>query len=136
MLVFQKSNTNYKFNIQRKQNEEFARLLQWLVFFRQFNSIGPLFCSFVQHHQLELRTSKTNSKRWNLVQNKNIDVQNLENRIPLVFSLAFFSAVCNVLVSPLLVLIIRNTMDVKKSQRPPSHTFFGTVTLILFKNLN
>ena len=28
--------------------EENARLLQWLVFFRQFNAIGPLFCSFVQ----------------------------------------------------------------------------------------
>ena len=27
--------------------EENARLLQWLVFFRQFNAIGPLFCSFV-----------------------------------------------------------------------------------------
>ena len=46
-------------------------------FFRQFNAIGPLFCSFVQHHQL--RASKTYSKRQNPVQNKNIDVQNLEN---------------------------------------------------------
>ena len=59
--------------------EENTRLLQWLVFFRQFNAIGPLSCSFVQHHQLELRTSKTYSKRQNLVENKNIDVQNLEN---------------------------------------------------------
>ena len=25
--------------------EENARLLQWLAFFRQFNAIGPLFCS-------------------------------------------------------------------------------------------
>ena len=32
--------------------EENARLLQRLVFFRQFNAIGPLLCSFVQHHQL------------------------------------------------------------------------------------
>ena len=59
--------------------EENAQLLQWLVFFRQFNAIGRLFCSFVQHHHFELRTSKTYSKRQNLVQNKNIDVQNLEN---------------------------------------------------------
>ena len=48
-------------------------------FFRQFNAIGPIFCSFVQHHQLELRTSKTYSKHQNLVQNKKIDAQNLEN---------------------------------------------------------
>ena len=40
---------------------------------------NPFFCSFVQHHQLELQTSKTYSKRQKLVQNKNIDVQNLEN---------------------------------------------------------
>ena len=72
--------------------EENARLLQWLVFFRQFNAMVPLFCSFVQHHQLELRTSKTYSKRQNLIQNKNIDVQNLENvKDPLwCFSLGFF----------------------------------------------
>ena len=59
-------------------------------FFRQFNAIGPLFCSFVQHHQL--RTSKTYSKHQNLVQNKNIDVHNLENiGSPLwCFSLDFF----------------------------------------------
>ena len=49
--------------------EENARLLQWLVF-RQFNAIGPLFCSFVQHHQRGPRTSKTYSKCQNLVQNK------------------------------------------------------------------
>ena len=69
--------------------------LQWLVFFRKFNAIGPLFCSFAQH-QLELRTSKTYSKRQNLVQNKNIDVQNLENIGPLwCFSLGIFSALCD-----------------------------------------
>ena len=48
-------------------------------FFRQFNAICPLFCSFVQYHQLELRTSKAYSKRQNLVHNKNIDVQNIDN---------------------------------------------------------
>ena len=74
--------------------EENARLLQWLVF-RQFNAIDPLFCSFVQHHQLELRTSKTYSKRQNLVQNKNIDVQNLEKHPFGVFHSDFFSALCD-----------------------------------------
>ena len=74
-----------------------SRLLQWLVFFRQFNAIGPLFCLFVQHHQLELRTSKTYSKRQKFVQNKNIDVQNLENigSHPLVFFTRIFSALCD-----------------------------------------
>ena len=102
-------------------------------FFRQFNAISPLFCSFVQHHQLELRTSKTYSKRQNLVQNKNIDVQNLGNigcpPPPWCFSLGFFSAQCdffevfwippNGLVSPSFVSIFCNTMDLKKSQRVP-----------------
>ena len=93
---------------------------------------------FFQHHQLELWTSKTYSKP----QNKNIDVQNLENRIPLwCSSLGFFSTLCDFLlkffgfhqrVSPSFVSIFCNTMDVKKSQRVP-FTFFGTVTP--FKNL-
>ena len=113
-------------------------------FVRQFNTIGPLFCSFVQHHQLELRTSKTYSKRQNLIQNKNIDVQNLENiGSPLwCFSLGFFSAVRLLLklfgfhqrVSPSFLKIFCNTMDVKKSQRVTPFTNFGTVTL--FKNLD
>ena len=66
-------------------------------FFRQFNAICPLFCSFIQHHQLGLRTSKTYSKRQTLVQNKNIDVQNLENigNPPRCFSFGFFSALCD-----------------------------------------
>ena len=59
--------------------------------FRQFNAIGPLFCSFVQHHQLELRTFKTYSKLQKLVQNENIDVQNLENiGSPLMFFTRIF----------------------------------------------
>ena len=72
--------------------EENVRLLQWLVFFSQFNAIDRIFCSFVQHHQIELRTSKTYSKRQSLVQNKNIDVQNLENIgcPPLVFFTRIF----------------------------------------------
>ena len=105
--------------------EENARLLQWLVFFSQFNAIGPLFCSFVQHHQLELRTSKTYSKRQNLVQNKNIDVQNLENIGSDVFHSDFFRHYAIFLkfcgfhqrASPSFVSIFCNTMDVKKSQR-------------------
>ena len=73
---------------------ENARHLQWLVLFRQFNTIGPFFCSFVRHYQLVPWTSKTYSKRQNLVQNKNIDVQNRENKgYPLwCFSLGFFPA--------------------------------------------
>ena len=65
------------------------------------DALGPLFCSFAQQ-QLELRTSKTYSKRQKLVQNKNIDVQNLENiiMIPLwCFSLWFFWNTENVLFS-------------------------------------
>ena len=134
-------------------------------FYRQFNAIGPLFCSFVQHHQLEIRTSKTYSKRQNLVQKKNIDVQNLENiGSPLFFTRFFLGTmwffwffwippkglpfVCfdnffgfHQRVSPSFVSIFCNTMDVKKSQRVPPFTFFGTVTLfrifflIFLKNL-
>ena len=139
----------------RKAPTKNARLLQWLLFFRQFNAICPLFCSFVQHHQLELRTSKTYSKRQNLVQNKNIDVQILKNIGSCLwcFSLGFFSALCDVFeifgfhqrVSPSFVSIFCNTMDVKRSQRVPPFTFFGTVTLLknvifnffgTFKNLS
>ena len=88
------------------------------------------YCSrfFVQHHQLEPRSSKTYSKRQNLVQNKNIDVRNLENiELPFwCFSLGFFSALCDFFsnffafhqrVSPSFVSIFCHTMDVKKSQR-------------------
>ena len=123
--------------------KENARLLPWLVFFRQFNAIGPLFCSFVQHHQLELRTSKTYSKRQNFVQNKNIDVQNAENIGSRFgnFHWIFFGTMIlffdffgfHQRVSPSFVSIFCNTMDFKKSQRVPFLHFFGTVTL--FKNL-
>ena len=97
------------------------------------DAYGPLFCSFVQQHQL--RTSKTYSKPQNLVQNKNITVQNLENilKIPLwCFSLGFFLAQCDFFkkffglhqrVSPSFVSIFSNTMDVKKSQRAPFYNF-------------
>ena len=67
-----------------------SALSQWVVF---LDTKGPLFCSFVQQHQLELRTSKTYSKRQALVQNKNVNVQNLEKilKIPVWrFSLGFF----------------------------------------------
>ena len=57
----------------------------------------------------------------------------------------FFSELCDFLklfglkffpqrVPPSIFLMFCNTMDVKKSQRVPLFTFFGTVTL--FKNLN
>ena len=67
------------FTVFRRRFRGKSRHLQWLVFFRQFKAICPLFCSFVHHHQLELRTSKAYSKRQNLVHNKNIDVQNIDN---------------------------------------------------------
>ena len=120
--------------------EENARLLQWLVFFRQLNAIGPRFCSFVQHHQLKLRTSKTYSKRQKLVQNKNINVQNLENigSPSWCYSLGFFSELCDFFLkffgfhqrfSPSFVSIFCNTMDVKKFQRVTTFTFFGSDTV-------
>ena len=43
--------------------EENARLSQWLVFFVSSTQSVHFFCSFVQRHQLELRTSKTYSQR-------------------------------------------------------------------------
>ena len=108
--------------------EENARLSQWLVFSRQFNAIGPLFCSFVQHQQLELRTSKTYSKRQNLVQKKNIDVHNLENIGSAlgVFHSDFFRHYFffdffgfHQRVSPSFVPILCNTMDVKNPKGSP-----------------
>ena len=109
--------------------EENARLLQWLVFFRQFNAIGPLLCSFVQH-QLELRTSKTYSKRQNLVQNKNIDVRFGVFRSDLFrhYATFFNFFVLHQRVSPSFVSIFCNTRMSKNSKGPP-FTFFGPVTL-------
>ena len=101
------------------------------------------------HHQLELRTSKIySSKRQNLVQKKNIDVQNLENilKIPLwCFSLGFFFGTIRLFlnlfglhqrVSPSFLSIFCNTMDVKKSQRVPLLHFWycDTVQKYTFKN--
>ena len=60
--------------------------------------IRSTFCSFVQQRQLELRTCKTYSKCQNLVQNRTIDVQNLENilKIPLwCFFTRIFFALCD-----------------------------------------
>ena len=110
-------------------------------FFRQFNAIGPLFCSFVEQHQLELRTSKTYSKRQNLVQNNNIDVQNLKNilRIPLwCYSIGFFRhcATCFGLCtkgSSLRLFRYFATQWMSKNPKGPPFTFFGTLTQ--FKNL-
>ena len=114
--------------------EENARLSQWLVFFSSVQRdwfTEQLQWHFLQLHQLELRTSKTYSKRQNLVQNKNIDVQNLENIGTLVFFtrmffgtmffgtffLFFFGFYQR--ISPSFVSIFFNTMDAKKSQRVP-----------------
>ena len=124
--------------------EENARLLQLLVFFRQFNAIGPLFCSFVQHHELELRTSKTYSTRQNLVQNKNIDVQNLENLgcPPLMFFTRIFFGTLRLFFEvfwippkglPLVCFDILQHNGSQKIPKGPPFTFSGTVTV--FKNL-
>ena len=61
-------------------------------FFSSVQRDRSTFLLFVQHHQLEPRTSKTYSKHQNLVQNKNIDVQNFENigKIP---PLVFFTRI-------------------------------------------
>ena len=116
--------------------EENARLLQWLVFFSSVQRDRSTFCSFVQHHQLELRTSKTYSKRQKLVQNKKIDVQNLENiGSPLVFFTRIFFGTMRLFLDstkgfPSFVSIFCNTMDVKKIPKGSPFTFFGTVTLL------
>ena len=109
-------------------------------FFRQFNAIGPLFYSFVQHHQLKLRTSKTYSKRQNLVQNKNIDVQNLKNigSLLVFFTRIFFGTMrlfFEVFWIPPkdLPFVCFDSLQHNGCQKIPPFTFFGAVTL--FKNI-
>ena len=78
--------------------------------------------------------SKTYSKRQNLVQNKNIDVQNLKNTGPpfWCFSLGFFSALCDFFevfwippkeFSPSFVSIFCNNGCQKILKRPPFYIF-------------
>ena len=83
-----------------------------------------------------------NHGRQNLVHNKNIDVQNIDNiGSPLDFSLGFFSAPCDFFeafwIPPKgLPFNFFNTLQhngCQKIQKGPPFTFFGTVTL--FKNL-
>ena len=104
---------------------------------------GPLFCSFVQQPQTSTTSNLNNSnlRSASKTKRKKTDVHNLEitPRIP-----HFFSELCDFLklfglnifpqrVPPSIFLMFCNTMDVKKLQRVPPFTFFGTVTL--FKNL-
>ena len=96
---------------------------------------GPLFCSFVQQPQTSTTSNLNNSNLRSASKTKRknkTDVHNLQNTPwPHFFSalfLKFFG-----LHHPSFVSIFCNTMDVKKSQRVPPFTFFGTVTL--FKNL-
>ena len=56
-------------------------------FFRQFNAIGPLFCSFVQHHQLELRTSRHTR---NIRTSFKTKIETSKTRSPLVISTRIF----------------------------------------------
>ena len=90
---------------------------------------------FFQHHQLQLRTSKTYSKRQNLVQNKNIDVQNLENIGSLfgVFHSDFFRHYAtfeNFWIPPKgLPFVCSNILQhngCQKIPKGPPSTFFGT----------
>ena len=105
---------------------------------------GPLFCSFVQQPQTSTTSNLNNSNLRSASKTKRknqTDVHNLEitPRIP-----PLFSELCDFLklfglnifpqrVPPSIFLMFCNTMDVKKLQRVPPFTFFGTVTL--FKNL-
>ena len=96
---------------------------------------GPLFCSFVQQPQTSTTSNLNNSNLRSASKTKRKNKHNLENTPlpPLFFStfLRFFGL--HQRVPPSFVSIFCNTMDVKKSQRVPPFTFFGTVTL--FKNL-
>ena len=98
----------------------------------------PLFCSFVQQPQTSTTSNLNNSNLRSASKTKRknkTDVHNLENTPwPHFFSalfLKFFGL--HQRVPPSFVSIFCNTMDVKKLQRVPPFTFFGTVTL--FKNL-
>ena len=85
-------------------------------------------------------TSNLNNSNLRSVQNE----KKKQNRRPQPRNPHFFSELCDFLklfglkffpqrVPPSIFLMFCNTMDVKKSQRVPPFTFFGTVTL--FKNL-
>ena len=98
-------------------------------FFRQFNAIRPLFCSFVQLHQLELRTSKTYSKRQNSKRPKQKhqrtdDVSHFDFFGTMRLFLKFFG---------FLPFDIFQHNGCQKIPKGPPFTIFGTVTL--FKNL-
>ena len=118
-----------------------ARLLQWVVF---FDTKVPLFCSFVQQPQTSTTSNLNNSKLRSASKTKRknkTDVHNLEItlRIPPLFfgTMRLFENFWIEYFSPKgppsIFLMFCNTMDVKKLQRVPPFTFFGTVTL--FKNL-
>ena len=96
------------------------------------------FCSFVQQPP-QLQTSTTPTSEASKTKRKNkTDVQNLENtlKIPTFFRnyATFWIEIFSPKGPPFnFFLMFCNTMDVKKLQRVPPFTFFGTVTL--FKNL-
>ena len=110
-------------------------------FFRHERST---FCSFVQQPQTSTTSNLNNSNLRSASKTKSknkTDVHNLEItlRIPTFFRnyATFFETFWIEFfpqrVPPSIFLMLCNTMDVKKSQRVPPFTFFGTVTL--FKNL-
>ena len=94
---------------------------------------GPLFCSFVQQPQTSTTSNLNNSNLRSASKTKkkqNRRPQPRKHTLAPLF-LKFFGLHQRVPTS--FVSIFCNTMDVKKSQRVPPFTFFGTVTL--FKNL-
>ena len=107
------------------------------IFFRHERST---FCSFVQQPP-QLQTSTTPTSEASKTRRKNkTDVHNLEItlRIPTFFGTmrlfeTFWIEIFPQRVPLQFFLMFCNTMDVKKSQRVPPFTIFGTLTL--FKNI-
>ena len=107
-------------------------------FFRRVRSTLLFICSTTSNlnnfkpQQLQPQKRVQNEKKKNKT-----DVQNLENTLRIPHSPTFFRHYEIFLIAPKgppsFVSIFCNTMDVKKLQRVPPFTFFGTVTL--FKNL-
>ena len=115
--------------------------LQWIVFFRQFNAIGPLFVHLFNIINLNYERPKLTRNAEPRPKQKHRRPELRKHRIPpLAFFTRIFSALCDFFiffgfqqrVSSSFVSIFYNTMVLKKSQRVPSFTFFGTVTLQKF----
>ena len=115
------------------------RLLQWLVFFRQFNAIGPL---FVHYALLPYVISTSFSTHPKLLtepfQSRMVPLSTFFDTMRLspffrhwrqvqisLFSEFFYCSKG----SPINFLILCNRMDVQKIPKGPPFTFFGTMRL-------